>query len=230
MKDLYNDKTIDTLRVDEKSLVSLYTTLDKRGCGLRDDSGYRTKPIPAVLALAGVDSQVRSYRASVRMLSHDWCSLLIGMYIHPNSRAMITIPTASEERQVFEATVTACEHLAGKYHEARLAVETKIEVVEFIGAGPTLSDDDGGNDASCMPPSSDIVELLEAATSLGADGQEDAFRIILDLIHRQAKRFNLEDVRLAAEQILETTSQSTGMPDPAQLSPIDTAVRALGSR
>lgn len=230
MTKFQTDNTVDTLRVDEKSLTSLYANLDKRGGGLpRDNDGYKTKPIPAILGLLGADSQVRPYRVSVRTLSEDWCTVLIGMYIHPDKRATITIPTANNEKQIFEATVTDCAHVSGKFHEARLQVETKIEVVEFIGGGPRLNDsNDATSSSSGMPPSADITQLLEAASSLSANDSTEAFRILMDVILKQAERFQLQKIREAVEQITKDAS-SDNVPDPSDLASLDAAVQALTS-
>ena len=229
-----SSNTVDTLRIDEKSLAALYTNLDKRGGGLpRDQSGHRTKPIEAVLGLVGSDSQIRAYRVAVRTIAKEWCTVLVGMYIHPKQRGTITIPTASGERQIFEMTVRDCAHVAGRYHEARLDVETKIEILEIIGAGPvTALDSDLAASSKRDTPSApesctadDLALLLEAVSNLKLGESGSAYRAIIKTIMQISSRHGYHEVSTQAESLLESEEGEESGPE--KLAALDASIQSL---
>lgn len=235
MLDLDNSKNIDTLRLDDKSLATLYTNLDKRKTGVPNDgTGHRTKPIRAVLGIIGADSQVTPYNVAVRYIGPTWCTVLIGMYTHPDQQATITIPTHTGEKQSFEATVVDCAHVAGKIHESKIELETNIEITEFIGTGPTMASmqkpsvlgpSSSAQQMPRMPESADISALLEILSQVGMDDSDAAFRGLLDVILIQAQRHGLDSVKEATQEILGLTS--SGKPDLSALTALETAVQTL---
>jgi len=225
---------VDTIRLDDKSLAALYSNLDKRcTCLKRTSSGYRTKPIKGVLGIASSDDQLIPYSVYVRSIETHSCIILIGVYVRPHQEITLTIPTAAGEMQFFMGSTDECVLVMGKYHEARLSINTKIETLEFIGGGPAASPaadqppETQADVPKCLDGLDEIETMLEALSSLGTGDSNNATLKLLEFIQDQAIRCEFDEVFEAAQQLLGRSDNTC--PDPSALATLDSAIQSLRS-
>ncbi|MEQ9616973.1 MAG: hypothetical protein RLN60_02940 [Phycisphaerales bacterium] len=224
---------IDTLRLDEKSVCELCAMLDLHKEETRSHGGVATIPYQSVIGIRCADTQVRRYHVYLREIGPDWCTVLIGLYTHPDQRCTVRLETASGEPHLFEATIETCQHVSGRFHEARLSIESPVSLIELVGSScldQNTPDDTNPNDTAAMR----IIEArlaeaesLVALTRMLAEGEVDAaWRVALELVREVSGRHGFDGLRDAAGDALDGPLLKEGISRDIAVR-LETALRAL---
>lgn len=127
---------IRTIRLDPRKLASMLeaTRDDERNNPVDDDRGtdrvWLTKRV--LITFKGKHSSANHYEAFVRNISATGISIVLGVYIYPDTPCAITIHTSSGEQQVISGQVNGCRHLTAMIHEIGIDFASEIEIGEFV--------------------------------------------------------------------------------------------------